>query len=117
MASNGDDPTTPHLTAALEPDEELHVQAMAQDAAIVVTDRRLIVAAGERLALAVPFEGLRRIQFDIERERPATMVIVPESPQFEPQVLAIPPDQYDLVARALALIGRRLAGPEASRTP
>jgi hypothetical protein len=97
------------LLAVLEADEELKAQARARDAAIAVTDRRVLVAANERLALNVPFEGLRRIQFDIERSRPATMVIVPEQRHDEPQVLAIDPDDYDSAAQALALIGRRLA--------
>jgi hypothetical protein len=58
----------------------------------------------------VPFDQLRRIQFDIERTRPATMVIVPEQPRDEPQVLAVDPDEFDAVAKALATIDRRLAG-------
>jgi hypothetical protein len=98
------------VARALEPDEVLEAHAKARDIAIAVTDRRLLVGAGARLALNVPFDGLRRIQFDIERQRPATMVIVPERPQDEPQVLAVDPGEYDEVARALAIIGRRLAG-------
>jgi hypothetical protein len=97
------------LLAALEADEELKAQARARDAALAVTNRRVLVAANERLALSVPFEELRRIQFDIERSRPATMVIVPEQPHDEPQVLAIDPEEYDSAAEALAFIGRRLA--------
>jgi hypothetical protein len=76
---------------------------------VVVSDRRLIVAARERVALTVGFDQLRRIQFDIERDRPATMVIVPEEAQHEPQVLAIPTSELRSAARALALIGSRLA--------
>jgi hypothetical protein len=74
----------------------------------LVTDRRVAVAEEERIALDLPFAGLRRIQFDIERERPATLVIVPEHPSHEPQVIAVPPDRYREVTRALALIGERL---------
>ena len=103
------DAIEPQLLAALEADEELEARARARDAALAVTDRRVLVASNERLALNVPFEGLRRIQFDIERSRPATMVIVPEQRHDEPQVLAIDPDDYDSAAQALALIGRRLA--------
>jgi hypothetical protein len=36
-------------------------------------------------------------------------VIVPQSPRDEPQVLAVPPEDYDDIARALAVVGRRLA--------
>jgi hypothetical protein len=61
----------------LEPDEEIHVQAQAGDSVLIVTSRRLAVGSLERLALDVPIDNIRRIQFDIERDRPATLVIVP----------------------------------------
>ena len=93
----------------LEPDEKLEVAAQAREAVLAVTDRRLIVAAEERVALEVAFHEIRRIQFDIERTRPATLVIVPENAAHQPQVLAIPPEEYDRAATALALVGRRLA--------
>jgi hypothetical protein len=93
----------------LEPDEAVHVVADAVGAKILVTDRRLAIAAEDRITLDITFGGLRRIQFDIERSRPATLVIVPEHPSHEPQVLAIPPERYDEVTTALAIVGRRLA--------
>ncbi len=93
----------------LAADEAVEVVADAASARIMVTDRRLAVAAADRITLDIGFDGLRRIQFDIERQRPATLVIVPESPMHEPQVLAIPPDRYDEITTALAIIGRRLA--------
>ncbi len=92
----------------LEPGETIQVLARAASASVLVTDRRIAVAEDDRLALDVPFDGLRRIQFDIERQRPATLVIVPEHPANEPQVLAVPPEQFEEVTRALALIGARL---------
>ena len=95
----------------LEPDEKLAIQARARDVEIAVTDRRLLVAANDRLALDIPLDGLRRIQFDIERTRPATMVIVPEQPRNEPQVLAVDPEDFEAVARVLVIVGRRLAEP------
>jgi hypothetical protein len=94
--------------ARLEPGETVQAIARAASAALLVTNRRLAVAEAGRIALDVPIDGLRRIQFDIERERPATLVIVPEHPRQEPQVLAVPPGRYAEVARALALIGERL---------
>jgi len=93
----------------LEPGETVQALARAASASLLVTDRRIAVAEAERIALDVPFEALRRIQFDIERERPATLVIVPEHPSHEPQVIAVPPDRYGEVTRALAMIGERLA--------
>jgi hypothetical protein len=99
----------PYVLEVLEPDETLRVRARAREAVIAVSDRRLIVAARERIALNIGFHELRRIQFDIERDRPATMVIVPEEAHHEPQVLAIPPEEFGATAEALALIGQQLA--------
>jgi hypothetical protein len=62
---------------ALDSDEEIHVEAPAGDHVIIVTNRRLAIGSRERLALNVPIANLRRIQFDIERDRPATLVVVP----------------------------------------
>lgn len=109
MASGSDETERqPHLRI-LEPDETVEVVAETPSAKLMVTDRRLAVATDERIALDVGFAALRRIQFDIERHRPATLVIVPENPSHEPQVLAVPPDSYDEITRALAIVGRRLA--------
>jgi hypothetical protein len=94
---------------SLEPDEEVHVQAPAGDNVVIVTNRRLAIAASDRLALDVPIDNLRRIQFDIERERPATLAIVPMRPQDAPQVLSVDPSEYEGVAQALVAIGQRLA--------
>jgi len=102
-------PIEPHVLEALEPDEEVHVAARANDMVLAVTDRRLVVAAPERIALAIPIEAVRRIQFDIERSRPATLVIVPEMATHEPQVLSIPIDRYREAADALVTIGERLS--------
>lgn len=105
-----DDEALEPVLQALEEGEELRLHAAAQDALLAVTDRRLVVAASpSRIALAIPFEGLRRIQFDIERRRPATLVIVPEEPSHEPQVLAIPPEELRAAADALVIVGQALA--------
>jgi hypothetical protein len=98
------------IRRALDPDEEIHVEAPAGDHAVVVTAKRLAIGTRDRLALDVPIDNLRRIQFDIERNRPATLVVVPEHPGDEPQVLAVRPTDYPGVAEALVVIGQRLAG-------
>jgi hypothetical protein len=90
-------------------DEEVQVQASAGDTLLIVTNRRMAVANAERLMLDVPIANLRRIQFDIERQRPATLVIVPERPEDEPQVLAIEPRDYEAIVRALVVVGGRFA--------
>ena len=97
------------IRQVLEADEQLHIAARAVDALVAVTDRRLAVINDQKVLIDTPFDGLRRIQFDIERDRPATLVVVPESARQVPQVLAIPPEEYDAVTQALAIVGRRLA--------
>jgi hypothetical protein len=99
----------PNLQAALDADEVVRVRALAAEAVLAVTPRRVVVADTRQVNLAIPFEGIRRIQFDIERTRPATLVIVPELAREHPQVLAIPPQQYRAVADALVAIGTALA--------
>jgi hypothetical protein len=93
----------------LAPDEQIHAQTRAAEADVTVTDRRLLVSTSERLALNVPVDRIRRIEFDVERGRPATLVIVPEHPRDQPQVLAIPMEELEATAQALAHIGRRFA--------
>ena len=97
------------ILGALQADEEVHVEAAAGDSVVVVTNRRLAIKSTERLALDVPIHNLRRVQFDIERDRPATLVVVPQEPTDEPQVLSVKPDEYEGVAKALAVLGQRLA--------
>ena len=92
----------------LEPDERLQVQARARDATLAVSNRRLLILDRDRLALEVSLEHIRRVQFDIERDRPATLVIVPERPDDEPQVLPVPSEHYREVAEALVVIGHHL---------
>jgi hypothetical protein len=104
-----DHPSNPALQL-LVAGETVQVLAEATDIRLVVTDRRLIVASDDRVALNIGFDGLRRIQFDIERDRPATLVIVPHDPAHEPQVLPIPPERLDEITTALAHIGHRIVG-------
>ena len=80
----------------------------------MITDRRLAVASVVRLMLDVPIDNVRRIQFDIERLRPATLVVVPEHPADEPQVLAVQPEEYRGVAEVLVVLGERLAAARGS---
>ncbi|MEA2518612.1 MAG: hypothetical protein QOF49_692 [Chloroflexota bacterium] len=100
------------LRQVLAPDERVRVKAIASDAVLAVTDRRLVVAAPSRLALAIEFAAVRRVQFDIERDRPATLVIVPELASDEPQVLAIAPHQYEAAAAAIVALGLALDATE-----
>jgi hypothetical protein len=96
------------LREILEPNESATALARASDTALVVSERRVLILTPDRTALDVTFDRLRRVQFDIERNRPATLVLVPEHPSDEPQVLPIPAEEYRAVAEALVQIGEKL---------
>lgn len=100
---------------SVEADEEIRYEAVAGEHRVIVTGDRLSIATDDRLVLDVALNAIRRIQFDIERDRPATMVVVPEHPQQEPQVLAVRPRDYDSIGLALAAVGRFLASGSTSR--
>ena len=96
------------LPFELSDDERLEVAAWTEPAIMAITDRRMIVGSATAIALDVPIAAIRRIQLDVERARPATLVIVPHQPSDPPQVLAVPHEELDAVTRAVALLGLRL---------
>lgn len=106
-----DDP----IAAEISGDETVRALVDGVDGRVVVTDQRLAVTDAQRIALNIELRKLRRIQFDIERERPATMVIVPDDPRHEAQVVTVPPEQFDAAGEALAYIGRTMQAGSASR--
>jgi hypothetical protein len=93
---------------SLDPDETLEAQAVGRDAVLLLTDRRLIVSRGGRTTLDLPFDGLRRVEFNIEHERPATLVVVPNTSDHLPEAITVEPDHYADVASLLAIVGARL---------
>jgi hypothetical protein len=96
------------IIAKISGQETVRALVDGVDGRVIVTDQRLAVTDAERIALNLELRKLRRIQFDIERERPATMVIVPDDPRYEAQVIIVPPEQYDAVGSALAYVGRTI---------
>jgi hypothetical protein len=108
--------TPPEIAPLLEPGEIVQHHAEAIEAIVAVTDRRILVKSDQRVALDLPFEGIRRIQFDVERRRPATLVIVPDEARHEPQVLSVSAERLHEVAAAIATIGVRFADGDAAGT-
>jgi hypothetical protein len=94
---------------ALEPGEELHERLATDDYVLDVTNRRLLLAYGERIRMDLPIDSIRRIQFDVEARRPATFVIVPDLPHEAPQVLAVTHGHMTRATRILAFVGERLS--------
>jgi len=92
----------------LQPDERLEMVARTVPAVVALTDRRIIVRADGRTLMSLPVDGIRRIQLDVERGRPATLVLVPQLPVHEPQLLTIPIVDLDVAGRLVTAVGRRL---------
>ena len=92
----------------LQPDEEVTLIVQAVEAVVLVTDRRLVVATDQHVELDAVFADIRRIQFDVERDVPATFVVVPEHIQHEPQVLRVEAAEILQAARAIAVISDHL---------
>jgi hypothetical protein len=105
MADSLDRDIETHVLRLLDPDETIQARVQATAAAMAVSQRRLLVVENERVRLDVPIQRLRRVQLDIERDRPATLVLVPEHAKDEPQVLSIPPEQYEAAAQAIVVLG------------
>jgi hypothetical protein len=103
------------ITDALLPGEELRGHAPLVEGTVAVTNERLFVANGSAIAVDITWARLRRVQLDIERQRPATLVVVPEWPTDPPQVLSVPPASYRSVTDLVGLIAERLAAE--SSTP
>ena len=60
--------------------------------------------------MAKPTSPCQRRNTDaVPGNRPATLVIVPEEREYEPQVLAIQPSGFEAVASALVTVGLRFA--------
>ena len=95
----------PHI---LRPGEVVETQAVVEGSAILVTRERLIVVEGDKTVLDIPFDELRRIQFDIERGRDATLVIVPEHISNWPRIVSVPVGFLRETAAVLARIGERI---------
>ena len=72
---------------------------------LILTDRRVLLTENGQITLDVPISQVRLIEFDVEQQRPARVIIVPESPLDAPRELAIEPQQYDEVASVLQQLG------------
>jgi hypothetical protein len=96
--------------------ESVESQAHADGFLIAVTGQRIIATDDNRPVMDIEFAELRRIQFDIERDRGATLVIVPEHVRNEPRVFSVPLANLNETAVTLALIGRRMNVAEERRS-
>jgi hypothetical protein len=108
MEPRGEHAPDPTLLRLLQAGERVELGLATTSGDLRVTDRRILVTAHGAVRLDIPYEGLRRIQFDIENDRPATLVIVPHRPGDEPQVLAIPRESLHAAAELIAFVGERL---------
>jgi hypothetical protein len=94
----------------LEPGWESDAQIVVDgdEGILIVDDHRISVRGPSRAMLDIDIDGVRRVQFDIERGVPATMVIVPSAATQLPQVLSIPREQHLPAVQAMYRIGRAM---------
>ena len=103
---DGDDP----VMRGLGRDEVVRGVVNGIGGRLVLTDRRVVITENGVVTLDVPIGNLRLVEFDLENQRPATVIIVPEHPRDPPCQLAIDPQQYDEVAAVLAQLGPLIQG-------
>jgi hypothetical protein len=77
------------------------------DATVGITEHKVIVAFGDRIALAAPFEDIRRVELDIERNQ-ATLILVSTVLGDEPQMLTVDGNEAEAVGHLAVEIGLRL---------
>lgn len=70
----------------------------------------MFVSENGRITLDVSIDRLCLVEFDLETQRPATVIIVPQDPRDAPRQLGIEPQQDDEVASVLAQLGPRIEG-------
>lgn len=81
----------------------------AAEATVILSEDRIDVATGRGLRMSAAIDGLRLVEFGIEKGRPVTLILVPESPDQAPQILTIPTDQYEAVAKVLLALAHEIA--------
>lgn len=79
---------------------------------VEVEDGRVTVSDALGASLDLPISEMRRVQFDIETDRPGTLAFVPSNSRYAPIVLAVAPVTYTAVARVMVHIGAHLASDE-----
>ena len=98
----------PALPAISPSGRDAHLAVRLPEQDVTIDDGRLSVRSAGRTVLDLPIAEIRRVQFDVERGRPATFVIVPERAMHEPQVIAVPVELLSAMGELLARLGRRL---------
>ena len=97
----------------LDVGETIEAQAEAQDARLIVTDRRLVVVRGPTVVVDLQFPKLRRVEFDVEHDREPIVIVVPEDPAEKSHSLALHPEQYDEIARVVGVVAVRIEESDA----
>jgi hypothetical protein len=110
-----DGPFVDEVSAIDDNDARAELVVNAREATIRLTSSSVQVIGERGLELEVSYQGLRRIELDIEHDRPATFVIVPHDTLDLPQVLSLPAAEYAAAGQAIAYIGRRLAQLDTTR--
>ncbi|MFL5674187.1 MAG: hypothetical protein ACJ779_04225 [Chloroflexota bacterium] len=97
------------IRSLLDPGEEIEQEVSFGGRTLAVTSHRLALFEADRIALAIPIERVWRIQLDIERARPGSLVIVPDEVIDHPEVLTFGVEDVEEVSDLLVSVGRRLS--------
>ena len=99
---------TVETTAGPGADDEHGLSFDADGAHVTLADGHLLVQRAGRTILDLPVSRIRRVEFDIEREGPATFIIVPDSRGHDVQFLSVGPDALEAAALLVGRLGQRL---------
>src|SRR5215212_10676951 len=74
----------------------------AEEATVTVQDHHIrIRRTGSSRVIELAMKDVRRIQIDLEERRPAVVLIVPHSAEFEAESLRVPQDQFENLSAAM----------------
>jgi hypothetical protein len=96
------------FSVAFGPDERVRVVVETDDGVLALTDRRVVGRDALQAMLDVPVTAVRRIQLDVEKHRPATVVVVPDDATKVVMALSVPADQLASVSELVVRVGAEL---------
>jgi hypothetical protein len=89
----------------------------AEEATVTVQDHHIrIQRTGSHRVIELPMKDVRRIQIDLEERRPAVLVIVPHTAEYEPESLRVPQEQLEALSVAMLHLAIDINDTDLSRT-
>jgi hypothetical protein len=95
--------------------DELGLSFDAVGAHVTLAECHLVVQRGGRTILNVPVNRIRRVEFDVERQGPATFIIVPDSRGHDVQFLSVESDALETAGLLVGRLGLQLGDEQHHR--